>query len=271
MYYATAPREIEKGAAERLKNKYIQLGIQAVSDNDADRFYALAEAAANEFDSINTHKRIPRIGIVGEIYVKYNSFGHKNIINWLVMHGIEPIVPPLTNFFTDGFANQDARVEGHISKRSIPKVLLNFAEKYIYGIVRKMEESISTFPYYRTIGNPHSDAQKAVKIINLNTQFGEGWRIPAEFAQFAEAGINNVISLQPFGCIANHIVSKGIEKRIRQLYPSMNILSLDFDSGMSEANIYNRLHFMVKNAMNDIDNDNIINKLPNLQEVSFLV
>jgi len=251
-YYATAPREVEKGTAEILKNKYILLGIQALSENNAEKFYHLAEKAAEAFERINTRKTIPRIGIVGEIYVKYNNFGNKNVINWLVAQGIEPIVPPITKFFTDGFASQDARVAGYVSKRSIPKIFLNSAEKYIFGIVRKMKSISSKFPYYRPTGTPRQDAERAAKIINLNAQFGEGWSIPAEFAQFAESGINNVISLQPFGCIANHIVSKGIEKRIRQLYPSMNILSLDFDSGMSEVNIYNRLHFMVKNAISDI-------------------
>ncbi len=251
-YYATAPREIESGAAKKLKNKYLQLGIQALSENNADKFYFLVEKAAEEFEKISIRKVIPRIGIVGEIYVKYNSFAHKNVINWLVTQGIEPIVPPVTNFFIDEFVSQDARVEGYITKRNLPKTLINFAENYIYGIIKKMETKAGKFPYYRPIGNPHKDAEKASKIINLNVQFGEGWRIPAEFIRFAETGINNVISLQPFGCIANHIVSKGIEKRTRQLYPSMNILSLDFDSGMSEVNIYNRLHFMVKNAIQNL-------------------
>ena len=85
--------------------------------------------------------------------------------------------------------------------------------------------------------------------MSTNAQFGEGWGIPAEFVEFAQNGINNVVSLQPFGCIANHIISKGIEKRTRELYPNLNLLYLDFDSGMSEANIFNRLHFMIKSRV----------------------
>jgi len=125
---------------------------------------------------------------------------------------------------------------------------MNTIEKYVFSIIRKMESKVQVFPYYHPVGNPHKDALKASKIINLNAQFGEGWRIPAEFAQFADSGVNNVVSLQPFGCIANQIISKGIEKRTRELYPSLNLLFLDFDSGMGEANIFNRLHFMIKNA-----------------------
>ena len=81
----------------------------------------------------------------------------------------------------------------------------------------------------------------------MAAQFGEGWLLPAEMIGFAKAGIDNVISLQPFGCIANHIISKGIEKKIKTLYPKMNLLSLDFDSGVSDVNVINRLLLFVEN------------------------
>lgn len=251
MYYSTAPREVVKGAAGKLKRKYIDLGIRTLIDNEPEQLYILAWQAAREFKEINNLKPLPSIGIVGEIYVKYNNYGNKNIINWLIDHGLEPHVPALSDFFTDAFPNYRARVSGKICKRSIPGPVMKLAEKYMYGIIRKMESKVSSFPYHHPVGNPHEDAAKASKIINLNAQFGEGWRIPAEFACFASRGINNVVSLQPFGCIANHIVSKGIEKRVRQLFPSMNILFIDFDNGMSEANIFNRLHFLVENAMSE--------------------
>ena len=111
-----------------------------------------------------------------------------------------------------------------------------------------MEAGIRHYPFYIPVSNVYEDAAAASKIINLNSQFGEGWGIAAEFGEFAHNGVNNVVSLQPFGCIANHVISKGIEKRTREIYPNLNLLFLDFDSGMSEANIFNRLHFMIKNA-----------------------
>lgn len=84
-------------------------------------------------------------------------------------------------------------------------------------------------------------------IINMAAQFGEGWLLPAEVIGFAKRGIPNVISLQPFGCIANHIIAKGIEKKVKTLYPEMNLLSLDFDSGVSDVNVTNRLLLFVEN------------------------
>jgi predicted nucleotide-binding protein (sugar kinase/HSP70/actin superfamily) len=88
------------------------------------------------------------------------------------------------------------------------------------------------------------------------------WGIPAEISHLAADGVDNVISLQPFGCIANHIISKGIEKRIKRLYPNLNLLFLDFDSSTSEANVYNRLHFMVQNAKDEMSRNTIIRQQP---------
>lgn len=252
MYYATAPREIKKGIAEKLKDKYIKLGIGLFEKADAAGFYALTEQAAEDFRKANNGNHIPRIGIVGEIYVKYNNFGHGNIVNWLIKQGVEPVVPAISTFFTDAFASVDARVDGNVSKRPIPKFVSKFAENYVFKIIHGIEDRASRFPYLHKVCSPHQNAAKAKNIINLNAQFGEGWGIAAEFAHFSENGINNVVSLQPFGCIANQLISKGIEKRAKELYPSLNLLFLDFDSNMAEANVFNRLHFMIRNAQEEI-------------------
>ena len=90
-------------------------------------------------------------------------------------------------------------------------------------------------------------------MLSLVNQFGEGWLIPAEIVSFSKEGVNNVVSVQPFGCIANHIISKGIEKKIKTLYPKTSILFLDFDGGTSEVNVQNRLHFLAQNAKNEFE------------------
>ncbi len=85
----------------------------------------------------------------------------------------------------------------------------------------------------------------ASQILNLSNQFGEGWMIAGEVAHYARKGVNKVVCIQPFGCIANHVVAKGIEKKIKAIYPNMNILYLDIDGGIAEVNLQNRLHFMI--------------------------
>ena len=84
------------------------------------------------------------------------------------------------------------------------------------------------------------------QVINSAADFGEGWFLPGEICELAESGVKKVVSLQPFGCIANHIISKGIEHRYKEHYPNLSLLFLDFDAGTSEANVVNRLHFLLE-------------------------
>jgi len=249
MYYASAPREKEKGMADAIKEEYLSLGAIAAEDNDTQRLLELIAVAAEKFAGIIEQKEVPQIGVVGEIFVKYNDFGHKEVVKWLVSKGVEVVLPPLTDFFTSTFVSRVARKQGNISNSALPGFAYNFIESYVYGIVGKMQKRCEIFPYFKKFNRPEVIGNLAKKIINLNAQFGEGWSIPGDFAHFSESGINRVISLQPFGCIANQVISKGIEKRTRELYPNLNLLFLDFDSGMSDANILNRLHFMLENSV----------------------
>ncbi|MFH2133165.1 MAG: hypothetical protein ABIK68_22520 [bacterium] len=188
----------------------------------------------------------PKIGIVGEIYVKYNSFGHQNIVDWLIENRIEAVVPPIIDFFTQDFMNVAANKKTHLKQAQFSDVLILALEYYASHFQNKVNRILSRFKFSSSFHNIRDIARKAEKILSLANQFGEGWLIAAEIASFAEEGVDNVISLQPFGCIANHVISKGIETRIKKQYPKMNLLFLDFDSGTSEVNVLNRLHFMVR-------------------------
>jgi predicted nucleotide-binding protein (sugar kinase/HSP70/actin superfamily) len=152
------------------------------------------------------------------------------------------------NFFFNSFVNQHINNDLHIKRTGLPVFVTDLLYKFTSRYTNKFDKLCSRYKYYRPFANMFHDAKLAMEIINLAANFGEGWLIPAELASFAESGVNNAISLQPFGCISNHVIFKGIEKRVKKIYPKMNLLSLDFDGGTSEANIYNRLHFMVENC-----------------------
>ena len=254
MYYATAPRErthpdSTPAAAARLRDAYIRAGVACVSARDTDGLLRLTAEAAADFNALCDHeRRVPRIGIVGEIYVKYNSIGNKNIINWIIDQGAEAVVPSIAAFFLQEFPNHRVNIAGNLKRRPAIPFLDTLAYAYIQRQVRKFNRAASGFAYFHAPRDSFAEAESASRIVNLAGQYGEGWLIPAELASFAECGVLNAVSLQPFGCIANHLVSKGIEKRIRDLYPDMSLLFLDLDSGASEANMLNRLHFMLQNA-----------------------
>lgn len=252
MYYSAVVREKEKGAAARIKDEYLSKAVGAVLAKKSKELVKLLGEAAKQFDEITETKDVPRIGIVGEIFIKYNSFGHQHVVDWLVSEGIEPVIPSLNEFFIQYFPNAKFNESNYLEKKSkfVARMLSSLGERYVNHVVKKMDKAASAFRYYEKFVDIHEEAKKAEKITNLAAQFGEGWLIPAEFASFAERGINAAISLQPFGCIANHVISKGIEKRVKDIYPDMNLLFLDFDGGVSEVNVLNRLHFIARAAKN---------------------
>jgi predicted CoA-substrate-specific enzyme activase len=250
MHNATAPRERAPGAAARLRDGYTAAGAACVARRDLATLYQLLREAARDFNAAAdpAKTRVPRIGIVGEIYVKYNSIGNKNIVEWLIAQGIEPVVPPLAGFFLQEFPNRRVNVAQNLARRTGLPFMDTLAYAFVRHYLKKFDRIGSAFRHHHPFPDIYREAKSASRIINLAAQYGEGWLIPAELASFAHRGIHNAVSLQPFGCIANHLVAKGIEKRIRDLYPRMNLLFLDLDSGASEANLLNRLHFMIQNA-----------------------
>ena len=253
LYYPAVARETEKGVAKRLREKYIQAGLPYLETKNRKGLYKLLEEAVNEFSKITRKDdTIPAIGVVGEIYVKYNSFSHRHVLDWLAEQGIEVVAPSMYNFFINSFVNQHLNRDLHIKKTATPVFVTDLIYKFVSVYTRKFDAICAPYPYYRPFANMFHDAKLASKIINMAANFGEGWLIPAELANFAESGVTNAISLQPFGCIANHVISKGVEKKVKKLYPKMNLLSLDFDAGVAEANIFNRLHFMVENCKKGI-------------------
>ena len=249
-YFASVVRERTKGEAERLRSHYIAEAVPFILKRNTDALFRLLGEAAQAFDGIVTEDEVPRerVGVVGEIYLKLNSFSHKDILHWLAGEGIEVVPPTIVNFFMQAFVNRKVNKKAHLSGGSmLPEFVIDKLYRWADGYVRRANRICGAFRYYMPIGNVFEEAEHASGLITLTAQFGEGWLIAGEMVGFAEAGVNNVVSLQPFGCIANHVISKGIEKKVRDRFPQMNLLFLDFDSGVSEVNVLNRLHLMVNN------------------------
>jgi len=248
MYYAIAPREKNRGESARLHMAYLQEAETIILNKDYPGVDDFLKRAVNDFNQIEIlPEECQKIGIVGEIYIKYNSFGHQKIVDWLIENRVEAVVPPLIDFFTQDLMNAIADRRANLNKRQFSDVLVLALEYYINHFQNRINRILSEFRFPSSFHNIRDISKKAAKILSLANQFGEGWLIAAEIASFADEGVDSVISLQPFGCIANHVISKGIETKIRTMYPNMNLLFLDFDSGTSEVNVLNRLHFMVKN------------------------
>ncbi len=241
-YYAAVVRETREGAALHLKERYLKIAQNAIERNAPDDLPAYLAQAAKDFNAITcADKPLPRVGIVGEIYLKFNPFAQKNICDWLIGQGIEVVPPLLSDFFVQNFVNYEVQQASGVDRKMMPGRLIHWLYGRLWKRIEKFNRIGSGYRLFTPFHNIYDESQDASQVVSLNAQFGEGWLLPGEMISLAKQGVDHVISLQPFGCIANHIVSKGIEKRVKDLYPQMRILSLDFDSGVSDVNIVNRL------------------------------
>ncbi|WP_417174686.1 acyl-CoA dehydratase activase-related protein [Barnesiella intestinihominis] len=246
-YHASVVREKERGAVARLRDKYLNLAERPILENEPHKLVEYIHLAAREFNDICMDKTCPKIGVVGEIFLKFNSYAHQHVVRFLCEQGIEVAPPILLPFFMQGFVNRENKEKLLLEKKCIPHFLSDLFYRYIDKRIALFNRTASTFRYFTPFTDIYEKAEETKNIVSGAAQFGEGWLLPAEIIAFTKQGINNVISLQPFGCIANHIVSKGIEKKLRMLYPELNLLSLDFDSGVSSVNVTNRLLLFTHN------------------------
>lgn len=247
MYYACAAREKVPGTASKLKDRYLTDGAALLEKGQWKGLLELAGKAATEFNGATADKDTDKVGVVGEIYLKFNPFAHKYVVDWLIGRGVEIVPPMLTDFFTQFFVNRKVKKASLSEDSRIPDWIYNYLYRLYKKHVAYFNNAGSGFRYWSDFNDIFHEAKEAERIINLNVQFGEGWLLPAEVATYYRSGVKNVISLQPFGCIANHIIVRGVEKRLKELFPRLNLLSLDFDSGVSDVNVTNRMLLFIDN------------------------
>lgn len=247
MYSATIVREVNAGDTQKLFDSYVDQGIEFIRTKDNKGLVRLLVQAVNEFNEVKTYNHdYKKIGLVGEIYVKYNSYGQARITEWLRSQQMEVVTPPILDFVLQYFVNSGVNSRNKVKERGLLNRIVDpLFYHYLNQRIKEVDEVMQTFRYYKAAESIFVKAEYAAEILDLSNQFGEGWMIAAEVACFARSEVNRVVCVQPFGCIANHIVAKGIEKRLKKFYPEMNLLYLDIDGGIAEVNLQNRLHFLI--------------------------
>ena len=247
LYYPAAPRERIPGVARKLYDHYLNAAQPLLAKRDYRAIRQLMRDATSAFTDItDTTKQVPVVGVVGEIYVKYNSFSNHGVVRWLMEHGVEVVPPAITGFFSTSIPNAFINREQHIRKDGLSPWQAKLVNRLLLHYAHVYDRLCGDYPFYRPFTDIMDIWHKSRRVINSAADFGEGWFLPGEICDLADHGIHKVVSLQPFGCIANHIISKGIERRYKDLYPHLSLLFLDFDAGTSDANITNRLHFLLQ-------------------------
>ncbi|MDR3243401.1 MAG: acyl-CoA dehydratase activase-related protein [Elusimicrobiota bacterium] len=242
------PYEINTGQTDALLEKWL---IHLSDRIKKIRFFSFEKTISQiikDFDEIPIKKiKKPRVGIVGEILVKFHPDANNNLIGILEREGAQAIVPDMTDFLIyclmdDIFKHK--YLAGGFKVRIISRLAMNFIESKRTVIRRILKKSKNFSSYQRT----EDLAQKAAEIVSVCNQTGEGWLLTAEMLELIEDGVNNIVCVQPFGCLPNHITGKGVMKELKRRYPNVNIAALDYDPGASETNQINRIKLMMSVA-----------------------
>jgi predicted nucleotide-binding protein (sugar kinase/HSP70/actin superfamily) len=251
LHAASIVREISAGAANMMKEKYLKKAIEAILQNKPKKIFEILKEAVQDFKKITLNPyspKAPLVAVVGEIFLKFNSFSHKHIIKQLQDEGIEILPPQILPFFMQSFVNRKVNKNYGFTESLIPEFVFDGLYALVKKNITKANKICADFEYFSPIQDIFHEAEHTQDLIDLGCQFGEGWLLPAEIAAYYQKGVYNVMSLQPFGCIANHIISKGMERKLKSKFPKLNLLSLDFDGGTSEVNVQNRVE-LFKSAM----------------------
>ena len=254
MYHSTIIREKRKGETQAVADKYLNWFMDGTIRLAPTPLLEWLERAVQDFNAIETTpEHHPRVGIVGEIYVKYNTFSNNHVAQWLMDQGLEVVMPSFFEFFDGGLVSKDHAVKTHIKNRDVDWLVNTLGQKLAHHFLHQFDAVMQGYRRYHPHTSIRDIAANAQEILSLNHQYGEGWLIAGEVASFARNGVTNVLCLQPFGCIANHVIAKGVQKRLQEKYPQLNLLFLDADAGVSEVNFFNRMHFFVNHARTAAD------------------
>ncbi|MEN6348950.1 MAG: acyl-CoA dehydratase activase-related protein, partial [Syntrophomonas sp.] len=235
------PYEKIPGSANLLYTKWLDKCRSQLRNGSTRQFKENVYRIIEEFDKLEIYDiKKPRVGVVGEILVKYHPAANNNIVNLLEQEGVEVVVPDLMDFFLycahDNIFNYKYLVE---NKRNMiwGRLFINYLEywrkdmKMALASSRRFEPPVSIFHL----------AEAASEILSLGHHAGEGWFLTAEMIELIKSGAPNIVCVQPFACLPNHVTGKGMIKELRRQYPQANIVAIDYDPGASEVNQLNRL------------------------------
>ena len=252
--YATRPYEAKAGSANALHEKWKAICIKSLQKRSLSmaEFNRNIRGIVHDFDELprrNVQK--PRVGIVGEILVKFSPLANNHVVELLEAEGAEAVMPDLLDFLLYCFYNSNFKADNLGGKRSTAHLCnmgISLLEYFRRTCRRELERSTHFLPPARI----QDLASMAKHYVSLGNQIGEGWFLTGEMLELIHSGTTNIICTQPFGCLPNHIVGKGVIKELRASHPEANIIAVDYDPGASEVNQLNRIKLMLSTAQKNL-------------------
>ena len=250
------PYEKFKGSANALYENWVEKCKKSLSNGNIREFRQNISEIVKDFDNLEiTDEKKPRVGLVGEILVKFSPIANNDLISILEREGAEAVVPELINFFLAAAYNtvyKKDKLEGTFKSMVGGKAIVKIIELYQTTYYQALKKS-KRFDAPQKISDI---ANNTKKFVSLGNQTGEGWLLPGEMLELLESGCNNIVCMQPFGCLPNHIIGKGVIKGIKRKYPKANIIPIDYDASATSVNQLNRIKLMLSTAFGEIKSQN---------------
>ena len=256
--YRMRPYELEKGSVEAVHAKWLKVCTKFLTTTagiNIPMVHKICRKMIREFDSIPVSEvRKPRVGIVGEILVKYAPAANNYLVDLLEQEGAEAVVPDLMGFMLYCFYNQVYKAENlGTSKRTA--FLCTAGIRLIEQLLKPVNKEYSRSRHFTPSSSIYELVEYAKPIVSIGNETGEGWFLTGEMIELIKENVPNIVCIQPFGCLPNHVVGKGVIKHIRRLYPTANIAAIDYDPGASEVNQLNRIKLMLATAVKNMNRD----------------
>lgn len=252
--YATRPYEKVPGSAEQLHKKWRAICTKAVSKRNPamNEYRRIVRAIVKDFDELPRRPvKKPRVGVVGEILVKFSPLANNHIVDLLEREGAEAVMPDLLDFMYYSFYNLNFKAENlGFSKKGA--FLCNVGIKLMDWFRADAKAALRRSKHFTEPGDIRHMAEMSSKFVSLGNMTGEGWFLTGEMLELIESGVKNIVCTQPFGCLPNHVVGKGVIKQLRASYPDANIIAVDYDPGASEVNQLNRIKLMLAMAQKNL-------------------
>ncbi|MGC7872833.1 acyl-CoA dehydratase activase-related protein [Desulfosporosinus sp. SYSU MS00001] len=251
--YRVRPYEQEPSSANRLYDSWVKRCQESLKTGNTKEYEKNIRQIVKDFDALPIHEDWvkPKVGVVGEILVKFHPTANNNIVELLESEGAEAVVPDLADFLLYGAFDNRIKYK-QLSGSFWGMVSGNFSIGRIEAYRREMKKALNASKRFTAPKPIEEIAKYASNHLSLANQSGEGWFLTGEMVELIRSGVNNIVCLQPFACLPNHITGKGMVRELRRSYPAANIAPIDYDPGASEVNQLNRIKLMLSVAMENI-------------------
>ncbi|HPU42260.1 MAG TPA: 2-hydroxyacyl-CoA dehydratase, partial [Acetivibrio clariflavus] len=251
--YRVRPYEKIKGSANLLYNSWVEKCKESIRSGKFSTFRENVYKIVEDFDNLKiVDVEKPKVGLVGEILVKFHPMANNNVVDIVEKEGAEAVMPDLTDFLLYCAYNGNFKYE-YLADKKVPTIVKNLAIDVIEFYRKDMRKALENSKRFHPPCTIHELAEMASEILSIGNQTGEGWFLTAEMVELIRSGAQNIICMQPFACLPNHVTGKGMIKELKNRYPKANIVAVDYDPGASEVNQLNRIKLMLSVAFKNLN------------------